>query len=321
VNTLNVIGCGRVGKTLARLWTEHNVFVVRCVLNTSPDSASRAVDFIGAGRAAAGYDQLEQAELFMISAPDHAIPACCRQLCRTGLLHRGVVVFHCSGSLSSTVLEPAQRHDAWIASAHPVKSFVEPQVAVKTFAGTFCALEGDPQACEVLCDALQRCGAIPFLVAPQGKTIYHAATVFVCNYLAVLMEVGLRCFEQAGVGRETAVKAAEPLIRGTLDNLIKLGPTRALTGPIARGEVSVVARQVEALGHWDAQIRDLYRTLGQLALELSAAQGNADTDSLAAIRALLGPPGSQTPRRSAAESIGSSPPRSGQVYGQNRSPS
>jgi predicted short-subunit dehydrogenase-like oxidoreductase (DUF2520 family) len=225
----------------------------------------------------------------MVSAPDDAIVACCEQLCRTGVLRSGTIVFHCSGSLPSTALDPARRHNAWIASAHPVKSFAEPEAAVETFAGTFCALEGDPHACEVLRDALQRCGAVPFSVTLQSKTNYHAATVFVCNYLAALMEVGLRCFEKAGVPRETAVKVAEPLMRETVDNLVKLGPIRALTGPIARGDVSVVARQTEALGEWDAHIRDLYKALGRVALELSAAQGHAAPESLAAIRALLGP--------------------------------
>jgi len=296
VRTFNVIGCGRVGKTLARLWTEHNAFLLRCVLNSSWESGLRAVDFIGVGRAVEDFHQLEEADLIMISAPDDAIPACCEQLCRSGVLRSGTIVFHCSGSLPSAVLAPARRHNAWIASAHPVKSFVEPHVAVQTFAGTFCALEGDPQACEVLRDALQRCGAVPFSLAPQSKTIYHAATVFVCNYLAALMEVGLRCFEKAGVPRETAVKVAEPLVRETVDNLFKLGPIRALTGPIARGDESVVARQIEALGEWDAHIRGLYKALGQVALELSVAQGHADPESLAAIQALLGPPGSETPR-------------------------
>jgi len=297
VKTLNVIGCGRVGKTLARLWSDENVFLVRCILNRSRESGLRAVEFVGAGRASEDYEQLEPADLVMISAPDDAIPRCCEQLARTEVLQSGAIVFHCSGPLPSTVLEPARKRNAWIASAHPVKSFAEPHVAIETFAGTFCALEGDPQACEVLRDALQRCGAIPFSVAPESKMIYHAATVFVCNYLTALMEVGLRCFEKAGVPRETAVKVAEPLVRETVENVVKLGPIRALTGPIARGEVSVVAQQTAALGQWDAHIRGLYQALGRVALDLSAAQGNAAPESLAAIRAILGPSTSQAPRR------------------------
>ncbi|MHC4179315.1 MAG: Rossmann-like and DUF2520 domain-containing protein [Planctomycetota bacterium] len=287
MKTLNVIGCGNVGKAISRLWAGHNVLEVRSILNRSLESSSRAVEFVGSGRAVESYAQMERADLLMISACDRAIEECCRELCRTGLIEEGVIVFHCSGSLPSTLLQPASKQGASIASLHPVKSFANPSIAVETFAGTFCALEGDPRACDVLRDAMHRCGATTFPVKAELKTIYHAATVVVCNYLVALMEVGLRCFEQAGLPRETALEVIEPIVTGTVDNVLKLGPVRALTGPIARGETSVVQRQCEALGQWDERIRRVYQALGQVAVELSAAQGNAGPDALAAIENVL----------------------------------
>ena len=287
MRTINVIGCGKVGKTLARLWTEHRVFTVRCVLNRSLESGRRAVQFLGGGRAVASFDQLDQADVAMIAASDESIEACCRQLCSTEALQPGAVVFHLSGSLRSSVLAPAQARGASIAGLHPVKSFADPRLAVETFAGTFCALEGDGPACDLLRDALERCGARPFRVEPQFKTIYHAATVFVSNYLVALVETGLRCFEKAGVPRETAMEVMEPLVRGTVENLFRLGPVRALTGPIARGEVAVVAGQSAALDRWATRVAELYRALGRVAVDLAAAQGEADPEALAAVQKLL----------------------------------
>jgi predicted short-subunit dehydrogenase-like oxidoreductase (DUF2520 family) len=251
------------------------------------ESGSGAVDFVGGGHAVEHVAQMEPADLWMISTCDTAIEPCCRELCRAGLIEQGTIVLHCSGSLPSTVLEPAGRRGASIASLHPVKSFADPAVAVETFAGTFCALEGDRRACEVLDEALRRCSAVTFPVNPELKTIYHAATVVVCNYLVALMEVGLRCFEQAGLPRETALQVIEPIVTGTVDNVFKLGPAQALSGPIARGEQSVVETQCEALGRWDEQIEGIYRSLGRVAVELSAAQGNADPGGLAAIAEIL----------------------------------
>ncbi|MFZ3221200.1 MAG: hypothetical protein WA174_14275, partial [Rhodoferax sp.] len=49
--TLNLIGAGRVGQTLARLWQLQGSFAVQDVLTTSLPSAQSAVDCIGAGRA------------------------------------------------------------------------------------------------------------------------------------------------------------------------------------------------------------------------------------------------------------------------------
>jgi len=287
VKSLNIIGCGSLARALARLWTQSGLLEVRCILNRSPASARRAVEFIGSGSVVATYDRLEPADLMMISTSDESIETCCRQLCQTDLLRPGVVVFHCSGSLPSTILKPAADRGAAVASLHPVKSFADPASAAETFAGTFCALEGDPQARDVLRQLIVDCRAKTFRIRPDQKTVYHAATVIVCNYLTALIETGLRCFEQAGVDRATAMQIIEPIATGTLDNVLRLGPVRALTGPIARGEASVVQRQLDALGQADPTIREIYRSLGRMAVELATAQGNAEPDALDTIVAML----------------------------------
>jgi predicted short-subunit dehydrogenase-like oxidoreductase (DUF2520 family) len=287
LKTINVIGCGRVGKTLARLWTQHETLQVESILNRSRASGEQAADFVGGGRAVGSCADMTPTDLVMISACDESIDACCADLCDAGVLKQGAVVFHCSGSLPSSILAPARNHGARIASIHPVKSFADPAAAAGAFPGTFCALEGDPEACEVLSDALSRCGAILFQVDPQRKTTYHAGTVFVCNYLVALMEVGLHCFERAGISRETATEILRPIVAGTVENLFTLGPAPALTGPIARGDASVVKRQCEALADWDETIYRIYQTLGRIAADLSAEQKTADPESLAEIRRLL----------------------------------
>ena len=287
MKTLNVIGCGKVGSTLARLWSERELVQVRCILNRSSSSGRRAAEFIGAGRAVDDYTQLEPADVIMIAAPDEAVEPCCRELCRTDVLAEDVTLFHCSGSLPSTLLEPARQRGAAIASLHPVKSFADRAVAVETFSGTFCAVEGDRAACQLIRELLEHCGAIPFQVQSEFKTIYHAATVIVCNYLVALMEVGLKCFEKAGIPRETAEQIIEPIVRGTVDNVFQLGPVMALTGPIARGELSVVEAETADLCAWDDQIGRIYRELGHMAVDLSADQGTASADALAAIERAL----------------------------------
>lgn len=287
VKTLNIIGCGKAGGALAKVWTSCDAFRVRDVLNRSLGSGQRAVALIGEGRAVDGYDGLDSADVVMISTSDEAIEACCEQLCRADVLRNGNIVFHCSGSLSSDVLAPARGRGAHVASLHPVKSFADSARAAETFAGTFCAVEGDDEACRVLRDALERSGAHPFDVQPQAKTTYHTATVFVCNYLVALMEVGLRCFERAGVGRPLAMQIMEPIVRGTVQNVFERGPVQALTGPVARGEVSVVAKELKELGQWNETAEQAYRLLGRVAAELSEAKGDADGQALDRIRALL----------------------------------
>ncbi|MEK6594272.1 MAG: DUF2520 domain-containing protein, partial [Pseudomonadota bacterium] len=133
----------------------------------------------------------------------------------------------------------------------------------------------------------ERLGAIVSEIDPGFKTIYHAASVMVCNYLTALMETGLRCYEKSGLTRQTALAMMEPLVRETVDNVFKLGTVKALTGPIARGDHEVVARQLEALTAWDARVGGLYRELGAVALDLARTQGEADAGALVQLEEIL----------------------------------
>jgi predicted short-subunit dehydrogenase-like oxidoreductase (DUF2520 family) len=196
-------------------------------------------------------------------------------------------VFHCSGALSSEELAPAVERGAHVASVHPLKSFAEPRDAVRNFADTWCAAEGDGAALAVLRPAFERIGARVAEIDPRSKPVYHAASVMVSNCLVALMETGLRCYEKAGIPRETARTMMEPLVRETADNVFRLGTVKALTGPIARGDDAVVAQQLAALTQWDARIAAIYRELGAIAVQLSRNQGEASAAALDRIQKLL----------------------------------
>jgi predicted short-subunit dehydrogenase-like oxidoreductase (DUF2520 family) len=287
MKTLNIIGAGRVGRTLAALWKRARVFSIQDVLSGTPHGARAAAAFIGEGSAAETLGDMRAADVWMLTPPDGKIAACCSALAASGLLRAGDIVFHCSGALASEELRPAGERGAHIASVHPLKSFAEPHGAVRSFTGTWCAAEGDGAALAVLRPAFERLGARMAEIDPQSKPVYHAASVIVSNYLVALMETGLRCYEAAGIPRDTACAMMEPLVREIIDNVFKLGTVDALTGPIARGDEAVVARQLAVLAPRDARITSLYRELGAIALDLARAKGEADAAALDRIRDLL----------------------------------
>jgi len=266
---INIIGCGNVGRTLARLWRDRNIAFIGEILNRSRESAGRAVDFVGQGTPIVSYNEFQSANLFLLGVPDDEIEKCTEKLYETKIDFRGTIVFHCSGSLSSEILNPLKEKGAFVASVHPIQSFADPQIAVKTFAGTYCAFEGDPEAREVLTDLFSQIGGNLILVDSQFKTIYHAGAVFVCNYLVTLMDVGIRCYEKAGIDPKTALKIIEPMVRATIENVFTLGPANALTGPISRGDAGVLQRQIDALKSWNNELATLYKTLGKFTVNLS----------------------------------------------------
>lgn len=284
---LNLIGPGRAGRTLGALLARQGGCVLQDVLSAELSTAESAVAFIGNGRAVRTLNDMRAAELWLLTPPDGAIAPVAAALAASGQVRKGDVVFHCSGALASDLLMPLKNAGARIASVHPLKSFADPAVAVKTFSGTYCTAEGDAAALQLLQPLFEKIGARWSVIDAAGKTLYHAASVLVCNDLTALMEAGLRSYEKAGLDRATAQQMMEPLVRETVDNVFALGTARALTGPVTRGDANVVARQLAALEALDPRIAQAYRALNALALDLARQQNAAPAAALEAVAQAL----------------------------------
>jgi predicted short-subunit dehydrogenase-like oxidoreductase (DUF2520 family) len=97
-------------------------------------------------------------------------------------------------------------------------------------------------------------GCHPFDLNDDVKPLYHAAAAAAANYTLTTLDLSLALFEAAGVPFE----AAHPLIEAIIANAFDLGPAGALTGPVARGDVSTVAAQVAAIRDAIPQAEELF---------------------------------------------------------------
>ncbi len=285
---LNLIGPGRLGQSIARLLVAGGHARMGQIVGREAVRATAARDFIGGGEVAT-LETLRPADITLLAVPDDALPELSAALAAGAVVRAGDIVWHGSGALPSSVLAPLSTLGAWVASVHPLKSFAQPALAVADFAGTWCGCEGDAAALAVLQPLFEALGAHCFAIDPAGKTLYHAGAVLACNTLVALMEAALRCMEGAGVPRDAAWPALLPLIEGTLANVGRLGTAAALTGPVARGDVTTVARQLEATDALAPAIGAIYRSLSQLATELPGS-GLADARRAALVSLLASPP-------------------------------
>jgi predicted short-subunit dehydrogenase-like oxidoreductase (DUF2520 family) len=260
MRTLSVVGGGHVGRVLGRLFSRAGAFAVQDVLARSEDSAAHAVAFIGAGTAAVAGGAIRPADVYMLTVTDDQIVSACAALAAAVPL-QGAVVFHCSGAMASDRLAAARATGAHVASVHPIRSFADAEAVAAGFAGTFCGVEGDRQALDVLLPALAAIGARAVPIDPAAKTVYHAAAVFASNYLVTVIDAALRAYQAAGIPEEVARELARPLAMESMENAFRLGAAPALTGPVARGDMATVQRQQDAVTAWDAATGQLYATL------------------------------------------------------------
>jgi predicted short-subunit dehydrogenase-like oxidoreductase (DUF2520 family) len=146
-------------------------------------------------------------------------------------------------------------------------------MATRDFPGTFCGVEGDERGVETVRDLFSRIGGEVFSIPTEAKMVCHAGHVFASNYLVALLKVARDLYTAAGIPEPLAWRLMEPLVRGAVDNVMRLGPTDALTGPIARGEGDVVARQLAKVAEVSPPLAELYARLGIEALDIARSQG------------------------------------------------
>ncbi|RLA31635.1 MAG: DUF2520 domain-containing protein [Gammaproteobacteria bacterium] len=287
---LTLVGAGRLGRTLARLWADSGVFTIGEVITRHPASALDAVNFIGQGTPRSIPESSLRADVLLLAVPDDQLAAVATSLTDQIDIAPGSIAFHCSGALDAACLAPLRDKGAAVASAHPMHSFADPHASLETFTGTFCALEGDATALAQLEPAFATIGGRPLRIAAEAKLLYHAGGVFAANYVTALLATATRLVEAAGVSSDEARALLAPLLRGAVESGLKLGPGAALTGPIARGDSDLVARQAKAVTDHDAELGTLYRALGHATLKLACERDELDQAQLSAIAKALSVP-------------------------------
>lgn len=272
MRTLNIIGCGRVGRTLGRLWQAQGTWVVQDVATRSAASAQEAIAFIGAGRAVTQCDNMRPADAWMLAVPDRDIAGVAAGLTQRRGTAAPALAFHCSGALGSDALAALKMLGWQTASAHCLLSFASPAAALTQFAGTPCALEGDATATDLLATAFSQIGGRCFALASKDKLLYHAGAVFATNFLPVLQSVAQHMWRDSGMPDDMIEPLQARLLDNAVANLLALGPAGALTGPAARGDQALVQMQAQTVREWDATTGAAYQSLSELATRLALQQ-------------------------------------------------
>lgn len=281
------IGAGVVGTTFGYLLSEDAQFEIRGFYSRSNTSSRRAVKRVGSGVVYEDVsDAVSAADLIFITTPDDAVGGIAQKIAAGDQLSEGAVLLHTSGALKSDVLRWPSDVQYFCASMHPLQSFANWKAACKLLPESLIVVEGDEVGISTAASAAEALGVECQVINPDGKSLYHAAACVASNYLVVLLELALSLEESAGLSRQKALLALEPLVKGTLQNIKEQGTVEALTGPVARGDLDTIKMHLSEMSDKPQQQR-LYRVLGQSALEIACAKGTVDDRTAEKLNSLL----------------------------------
>jgi predicted short-subunit dehydrogenase-like oxidoreductase (DUF2520 family) len=277
------VGGGRVATALTLALP--SPYVVMGALGTGPGRGRGFADRTGRPLFSAPDELLTAADIVLYTVPDRLLATLVAE--HVAWFRPGQVVGHTSGVHSAAVLAPAADQGAARLALHPMQTISDPSRGRALFQGIVCTLEGDEEALAVGEDLVRAVGAEPWRVTAAAKPHLHAASVLASNALVALLAAAAESIAPFVPGtaedpRAGALAALLPLAAGALENLRRQGLPAALTGPVERGDVGTVARNLAALG---GEPRRIYRaflpTLVALAKEkgsLSAAAGSEILD-------------------------------------------
>lgn len=270
-----IIGCGRLGINLA-VFLYKNGFEPKSYASRTTASAEKAKALVGTGRVYQNPEKATRAaELVFITPPDEAIASVCQAIAEKDGFGKSSTVFHLSGALSSDILVSAKESGAATGSIHPLQSFVPYKEGQRSpFKGINMSIEGENQAIAVGQKIVNALGANSFIIPTWAKILYHVSAVVASNYLVTLEDFAITLLEQTGIERNRAYEILEPLICGTLKNIKERGTINALTGPVARGDHTIVERHLKDIDQKMPAFSELYRTLGRYTLKIASRRGD-----------------------------------------------
>ncbi|HME91694.1 MAG TPA: DUF2520 domain-containing protein [Myxococcaceae bacterium] len=221
----------------------------------------------------ADHDALRAAELCLIAVPENAVAKVARML--QADISESAALVHCSGALDLEAFgsDPLTLRRPR-GSFHPLCAVSD---ARDDLAGHAVALSASSRP---LLRALEQMatdlGLTPIYVPEAKRAAYHAGAVMSAGGLVALASAAAAAFAEAGIEEKAALSALLPLMRSALRGIERRGLARALTGPLIRGDISVIRANLNAL---PPDLAELYRALAWRALSLAAPQLPEETRS------------------------------------------
>ena len=268
-----ILGAGRAGRGLSRALRASGVHLI----GLHGRREEREPDVVTVG---AIPDAAHAADTILVAVRDGQLEEALGELAAAPLA-AGAVVLHASGSAEPVALAKLRKAGHPCGTFHPLVPLADPARAAERLRGAWIGIDGDPGAIEVAKQLAERLGAHTLRIPAGEKAAYHAAAVIASNFPTVLAAVAVSLLGSIGMNERESWGAIRALMRGAVANLDTDVPARALTGPIARGDVETVQKHLAALEPHPAAL-ELYAMLSQVAVELARA-GGADGRALGRI--------------------------------------
>lgn len=267
---IGVIGTGKVGSTLARLWNQAG-YDIAAVYSRTPEKAEMLVRHLPSTQVVKSATiVVEKSDIVLLTVSDDALPQMASKLIDTDW--HGKIAIHTSGVASLDVLQSLVNTGADVGSLHPIFPFADVETAIRDLPCSTFAIEASNDVVQQRLTELVESLKGYMLLIPSGKkALYHAALAIASNYTVTLYAIAESILVSLGAKQSTADNALNVLMEVTVKNIQQQGIPQALTGPLTRADVGTIQAHLNAID--DETLRAVYKGLAQLSYPMLQERG------------------------------------------------
>ena len=270
---ISIVGAGRVGVSLAYLLSKN--FEIEGIIDKNDEKIDRLkkqfhqAKYIGLDLITG----IKNSDVIFITTQDDYIKQISDKIFSNNEI-KDKYVFHCSGSLPSAILNSAKENGCFIGSIHPLQSVPDFEQGIKNLKKAYFCIEGDNEAIEVAKKIVNSISGKYFVIRTEYKSLYHLGAVFSSNFINTLVFITCEIFKKIGISEDynKTIDIISPLINGSIDNILKLGVIKSLTGPVVRGDINTIKNHMYGLKDLMPELMPIYRQLITKTAELAELQ-------------------------------------------------
>jgi len=247
-NKIAIIGAGKLAYSLTPALKKSG-YDVLCVISKKLSSSKLLAKKLSIPHHSNSLKKiLDGVDVFFLTVPDGEIKKAADSLSKSKLDFRNCICIHFSGVENISSLKSLQKKGCATGSLHIIRPF--PSKNIVDIRNSPASVETEDKRAKLflvqLCEKLK---LKPHLIASNEKVFHHLAAVHSSNFLVGNLFNAFSLISSKGNLPKNILRQTT---QSALDNVFKLSPARALSGPIDRGDIYTIRKHLDAL---EAEIR------------------------------------------------------------------
>jgi Uncharacterized conserved protein len=285
---LIIIGAGKISYSLAPAMIDAG-YKIKSIISSKKKRAEELAFKLNIKEFSDNLESLNiKRGIFILAVPDNQIKITAERLSALKIDFPKSLIIHLSGSHDVSLLKSVALKKAHTASFHIMQSF--PSRRRRNIKNSFSSIETlSREASEFLFKLSKDLKLNSFQLDSRNKVIYHLASIFASNFINAVLFQSQQLFDILGYKEYSFNDIFAPLYSSTIKNIKQTNPSKALSGPIERGDLVTIKKHIREIKRMSGKKPDILSTYLLLSLSLldASAVKSGKLNSHAEIKELL----------------------------------